>query len=61
MEQGITPEAKSICAALEKSMSQGISALSEYNKNKAQALLWEVQESMLSFLTSQKQLLSAMN
>ncbi|MEK5181479.1 SPOR domain-containing protein [Paenibacillus odorifer] len=61
LEQGITPEAKSICAALEKSMSQGISALSEYNKNKAQALLWEVQESMLSFLTSQKQLLSAMN
>jgi stage II sporulation protein B len=61
LEQGVSPEAKSICAALEKSMSQGISALSEYNKNKAQGLLWEVQESMLSFLTNQKQLLSAMN
>lgn len=61
LEQSVSPEAKSICAALEKSMSQGISALSEYNKNKAQGLLWEVQESMLSFLTSQKQLLSAMN
>jgi len=61
LEQGVSPEAKSICAALEKSMSQGISAWSEYNKNKAQGLLWEVQESMLSFLTSQKQLLTAMN
>jgi stage II sporulation protein B len=61
LEQGVSPEAQGICAALEKSMSQGISALSEYNKNKAQGLLWEVQESMLSFLTSQKQLLSAMN
>ncbi|MEK3984551.1 SPOR domain-containing protein [Paenibacillus sp. FSL K6-3166] len=61
LEQGVSPEAKIICAALEKSMSQGISAWSEYNKNKAQGLLWEVQESMLSFLTSQKQLLTSMN
>lgn len=61
LEQGLSPEAKNICVELEKSMSQGISALSEYNKNKAQGLLWEVQESMLSFLTNQKGLLSAMN
>lgn len=61
LEQGVSPEITNICAELEKSMSRGISALNEYNKNKAQALLWEVQESMLSFLTSQRQLLAAMN
>lgn len=61
LEQGASPEARSVCAGLEKSMSQAISALSEYNKNKAQALLWEVQESLLSFLTSQRQLLAVMS
>lgn len=61
LEQGLSPEAVSICAALEKSMSRGISALGEYNKNKAKGLLWEVQESMLSFLTGQRQLMSIMN
>ncbi|MRN56231.1 SPOR domain-containing protein [Paenibacillus monticola] len=60
MEQGLSPAVQSICAELEKSMSQGISALNEYNKNKAKGLLWEVQESMMSFLTSQRQLLSAL-
>jgi len=60
LEVGLSPEQRIICAGLEKSISQGISALAEYNKNKAQALLWEVQESMLSFLTNQKKLLSAM-
>lgn len=61
LEQGASPEARSLCAGLEKTMSRGISALSEYNKNKAQALLWEVQESLLSFLTSQRQLLAVMS
>lgn len=42
-------------------MSQGIAALNEYNKNKAEGLLWEVQEAMMSFLTGQKSLLSAMS
>ncbi|GGG02586.1 hypothetical protein GCM10010912_54220 [Paenibacillus albidus] len=61
LEQGVTPEAKEICAQLEKSMSQGISAMEEYSKNKVDALLWEVQSSMMSFLTGQKQLLSVLN
>lgn len=60
LEAGLSPEQQMICAGLDKSTSQAISALAEYNKNKAQALLWEVQESMLSFLTNQKKLLSAM-
>lgn len=60
LEQGLSPAAQSICAELEKSMSQGISALNEYNKNMAKGLLWEVQESMMSFLTGQRQLLSAL-
>ncbi len=60
LEQGVSPAAQRICAELEKSMSQGISALNEYNKNMAKGLLWEVQESMMSFLTGQRQLLSAL-
>lgn len=60
LEQGVSPAAQQICAELEKSMSQGISALNEYNKNMAKGLLWEVQESMMSFLTGQRQLLSAL-
>lgn len=58
LEPGLAAEARNLCAALEKSMSQGISALNEYNKNKAQGHLWEVQEAMMSFLTGQKRLLS---
>ncbi len=58
LEPGLPAEARSLCAELEKSMSQGISALDEYKKNKAQGHLWEVQEAMMSFLTGQKRLLS---
>lgn len=61
LEPGLSPEGQSICTGLEKSMSQGISALNEYSKNKAEGLLWEVQEAMMSFLTSQKSLLSTMS
>ncbi|WP_339250515.1 SPOR domain-containing protein [Paenibacillus sp. FSL P2-0136] len=61
LEPGLTPEGQRIADGLEKSMSQGIAALNEYNKNKAEGLLWEVQEAMMSFLTGQKSLLSAMS
>lgn len=61
MEPGLPAAAQKLCASLEKSMSRGISALNEYNKNQAQALLWEVQEAMMSFLTTQKSLLSALS
>lgn len=60
LEPGLPAEAQKLCAGLEKSMSQGISALNEYNKNQAQGLLWEVQEAMMSFLSGQKSLLAAM-
>ncbi|OKP76353.1 hypothetical protein A3842_18000 [Paenibacillus sp. P3E] len=60
LEPGLPAEAQKLCAGLEKSMSQGISALNEYNKNQAQGLLWEVQEAMMSFLTGQKSLLAAL-
>ncbi|WP_405116358.1 SPOR domain-containing protein [Paenibacillus sp. FSL K6-1217] len=61
LEPGLTPEGQKIAAGLEKSMSRGIAALNEYSKNKAEGLLWEVQEAMMSFLTGQKSLLSAMS
>ncbi|ETT42732.1 sporulation domain-containing protein [Paenibacillus sp. FSL R7-269] len=61
LEPGLTPEGQRIADGLEKSMSQGIAALNEYSKNKAEGLLWEVQEAMMSFLTGQKSLLSAMS
>ncbi|WP_336101640.1 hypothetical protein [Paenibacillus phytohabitans] len=61
LESGLSPEGKSIATVLEKSMSRGISALNEYGKNKAEGLLWEVQEAMMSFLTGQKSLLSAIS
>ncbi len=58
LEPGLSAQGQSLCASLQKAMSQGIAALNEYNKNQAQGLLWEMQESMLSFLTGQKALLS---
>ncbi|WP_209444261.1 hypothetical protein [Paenibacillus ihuae] len=61
LEPGLTAEGKSLCAGLEKSVSQGIAALNEYNKNQAQGLLWEVQDSMMSFLAGQKSLLSLLS
>ncbi|WP_139085100.1 SPOR domain-containing protein [Bacillus sp. FJAT-27264] len=60
LEQSLPPETQALCASLEKSMNQGISALAEYNKSKAGGLLWEVQGSMMDFLTGQKKLLAAM-
>ncbi|ASA23772.1 SPOR domain-containing protein [Paenibacillus donghaensis] len=60
LEQGLPAEAQAVCAELEKAVSRGISALTEYNKNKAQGLLWEVQEAMMSFLEGQKQLMAVM-
>ncbi|WP_379159795.1 SPOR domain-containing protein [Paenibacillus sp. sgz5001063] len=61
LEPGLPAEAQKLCSGLEKSMSQGISALNEYNKNQAQGLLWEVQEAMMSFLTGQKSLLASLS
>ncbi|QSF44085.1 SPOR domain-containing protein [Paenibacillus tianjinensis] len=61
LEPGLSAEGKSLCAGLEKSVSQGIAALNEYNKNQAQGLLWEVQDSMMSFLAGQKSLLSLLS
>lgn len=60
LEPGLSPEGQSISSGLEKSMSQGISALNEYGKNKAEGLLWEVQEAMMSFLSGQKSLRGVM-
>lgn len=60
LEQSLPPELQTLCASLEKSMSQGISALGEYNKSKAGGLLWEVQGAMMNFLTAQKQLMTAL-
>lgn len=61
LEPGLSEQGQSLCASLQKAMSQGIAALNEYNKNQAQGLLWEVQESMMSFLTGQKTLLSLLS
>lgn len=61
LEPGLTAEGQNLCTGLEKSMSQGIAALNEYSKNQAQGLLWEVQESMMSFLAGQKSLLSLLD
>ncbi|UQZ33092.1 hypothetical protein C2I18_05675 [Paenibacillus sp. PK3_47] len=55
---GLTPEGQSLCTDLQKAMNRGIAALNEYDKNKAQGLLWEVQESMMNFLAGQRNLLS---
>lgn len=61
LEPGLTPEEQSLAAGLTQSMSQGIAALNEYGKNKAEGLLWEVQEAMMSFLTGQRSLLSSIS
>lgn len=61
LEPGLTPEGQKLAAGLTQSMSQGIAALNEYGKNKAEGLLWEVQEAMMSFLTGQRSLLSSIS
>ena len=61
LESGSPQTALQLIAAQEKTLNQGISALNEYSKNKSDGLLWEVQASMMSFLTGQKELLSALN
>ncbi|WNS43585.1 SPOR domain-containing protein [Paenibacillus sp. MMS20-IR301] len=61
LEPGLSAEGQGISLGLEKSMSRGIAALNEYGKNRAEGLLWEVQEAMMSFLTGQKSLLAGMS
>ncbi|WP_150269368.1 SPOR domain-containing protein [Paenibacillus tepidiphilus] len=58
---GLGPEEQVLCAALEKAANRAVAALNEYDKNAAQALLWEVQDSMLTFLNGQRQLLAALS
>ncbi len=60
LESGLPMAALEISANLKKSMAQGISALNEYNKNKSDGLLWEVQGSMMDYLAGQKKLLAAL-
>ena len=61
LETGSSSSALKIIASQEKIVNQGISALNEYNKNKSDGLLWEVQGAMMNFLTGQKELLSSYN
>jgi len=61
LESGLSPEALGIMTELEKFMSQGISAINEYNKNKSDGLLWEVQGSMMNVLAGQEKLLAVLN
>ncbi|NJJ41669.1 SPOR domain-containing protein [Paenibacillus apii] len=60
LEAGLTPNERVVAKELEKSVSRGVSALSEYGKSKADGLLWEVQSSMLEMLSGQKRLMAAM-
>lgn len=58
LSKGIPGEAKSLVEGeLIKSMNSAMSALSEYNKNKAKEHLWEVQSSMMKYVFGQRQLL----
>ncbi|MCL6605951.1 MAG: SPOR domain-containing protein [Paenibacillus sp.] len=57
---GSSPTALRIIDEQEKTINQGISALNEYNKNKSDGLLWEVQGAMMEFLTTQKDLLTSL-
>lgn len=60
LSPGVGAAGGGVCAELEKSMSRGIAALSEYNKNQAQGLLWEMQDAMMEFLAGQEKLLGLM-
>ncbi|MFD1772493.1 SPOR domain-containing protein [Paenibacillus rhizophilus] len=60
LEAGLPPKEQAVAKELEKSVSQGVSAMNEYGKSKADGLLWEVQSSMLEMLSGQKRLMAAM-
>lgn len=60
LEAGLPAEAQSAAKDLEKSVSQGVAAVNEYGKSRADGLLWEVQSSMLDMLSGEKKLLAAM-
>lgn len=58
LSKGVPSEARALVEGeLVKSMNSAMSALSEYNKNKAKEHLWEVQSSMMKYVFGQRQLL----
>ncbi|MBY9079394.1 SPOR domain-containing protein [Paenibacillus sp. HN-1] len=60
LEAGLPAEGQAAAKEMETAVSRGISAMSEYQKSKADGLLWEVQSSMLDMLSGQQKLLAAM-
>ncbi|WP_268794580.1 hypothetical protein [Paenibacillus sp. DMB20] len=41
-------------------MNSSVTALSEYNKNRAKGHLWEIQAGMMNYIMSQRKLVEAL-
>lgn len=53
---GLGPEAGAELKNMEQSMNSSVTALAEYNKNRAKGHLWEIQAGMMNYIMSQKKL-----
>ncbi|MNB67666.1 Sporulation related domain protein [compost metagenome] len=60
LEAGLPAEGQAAAKEMEAAVSRGISAMNEYQKSKANGLLWEIQSSMLDMLSGQQKLLAVM-
>ncbi|MNI81994.1 hypothetical protein D3C73_1386600 [compost metagenome] len=60
LETGLPAEGQAAAKEMEAAVSRGISAMNEYQKSKANGLLWEIQSSMLDMLSGQQKLLAVM-
>ncbi|KKO51849.1 SPOR domain-containing protein [Paenibacillus sp. DMB20] len=57
---GLGPEAGTELKNMEQSMNSSVTALSEYNKNRAKGHLWEIQAGMMNYIMSQRKLVEAL-
>ena len=53
------PEAGGLLHVMEQNMNTAVTALAEYNKNRAEGHLWEIQSGMLNYIMKQRELLQA--
>lgn len=57
---GLGPEAGAELKNMEQSMNSSVTALVEYNKNRAKGHLWEIQAGMMNYIMSQKKLVETL-
>ncbi|WP_158702744.1 SPOR domain-containing protein [Paenibacillus faecalis] len=60
VNSGMSPETGANLKTMEQEMNGSITALTEYNKNRAKGHLWEIQAGMMNYIANQRKLVESL-